>query len=260
MFRWLAQKISRSIVRYLEQPSRFYEPFSISDSQELKRCLKPGDILLVEGNKRISGIIKYLTQSTWSHAAFYVGEAFGPTRDGGEALTFIEANARDGVIATPLSSYSKFNTRICRPVNMDDDDRTKVVEFMKSSVGMQYDTKNIIDLLRYLFPYPPVPVRWRRRMLALGSGDPTRAICSSLIAQAFQKVRYPILPNIRAKEVGGDDARFTVEEILHIRHHTLFTPRDFDVSPYFAVIKPTLEKGFDYKSLVWAEASKTETA
>ena len=35
--------------------------------------LKPGDVLLVEGNNHISGVIKYLTQSTWSHAALYVG-------------------------------------------------------------------------------------------------------------------------------------------------------------------------------------------
>jgi hypothetical protein len=29
-------------------------------------------------------------------------------------------------------------------------------------------------------------------------------------------------------------------EIPYVRHHSLFVPRDFDVSPYFQVIKPTL--------------------
>ena len=36
------------------------------------RCasvIEPGDVLLVEGDNRISAIIKYLTQSTWSHSA-----------------------------------------------------------------------------------------------------------------------------------------------------------------------------------------------
>jgi hypothetical protein len=47
--------------------------------------------------------------------------------------------------------------------------------------------------------------------------------------------------NLVAREGGREDAR----EVLHIRHHSLFTPRDFDVSPYFAIIKPTLELGFD---------------
>lgn len=38
---------------------------------------------------------------------------------------------------------------------------------------------------------------------------------------------------------------------LHIRDSSLYAPRDFDVSPYFAVIKPTIEVGFDYKKLIW---------
>ena len=66
-----------------------------------------------------------------------------------------------------------------------------------------YDLRNILDLLRYFFPTPPVPVRWRRRMIAFGSGDPTRAICSSLIAQAFQGIQYPILPKILVDGVKG---------------------------------------------------------
>ena len=28
-------------------------------------------------------------------------------------------------------------------------------------------------------------------------------------------------------------------------------PRDFDISPFFAVIKPTIETGFDYKQMMW---------
>ena len=44
-----------------------------------------------------------------------------------------------------------------------------------------------------------------------------------------------------------------VREYLHIRHHSLFAPRDFDISPYFAVVKPTLEAGFDYRKLNWYE-------
>ncbi len=42
-------------------------------------------------------------------------------------------------------------------------------------------------------------------------------------------------------------------EILHVRHHSLFTPRDFDVSPYFEIVKPGLAGGFDYRSLDWGE-------
>ena len=91
-------------------------------------------------------------------------------------------------------------------------------------------------------------------MLALGSGDPTRVICSTRIAQAFQSVGYPILPRVeQLSEKECENCRETVREILHIRHHSLFTPRDFDVSPYFEIIKPTIERGFDHKQLSWSD-------
>ena len=45
----------------------------------------------------------------------------------------------------------------------------------------------------------------------------------------------------------------TLREFHHIRHHSLFTPRDFDLSPYFEVVKLTLKTGFDYRQLNWYE-------
>src|SRR5712691_11427069 len=93
-------------------------------------------------------------------------------------------------------------------------------------------------------------------MLALGSGSPTRAICSTLIAQAFQSVHYPILPRIQKTEEGGDGHLTQgAREVLHVRHFSLFTPRDFDISPYFRILKPEVECGFDYQTLPWSEGS-----
>ena len=139
-------------------------------------------------------------------------------------------------------------------MNLTPEDRAAVVKFMIDHIGIQYDTRNILDLARYLFPTPPVPVRWRRRLIELGSGEPTRAICSTLIAKAFQQVNYPILPRIEyVKGHRHAASAYSRREILHIRHHSLFTPRDFDLSPYFAIIKPTIENGFDYKRIVWAK-------
>lgn len=132
---------------------------------------------------------------------------------------------------------------------------------MIDALGRRYDMKNIIDLLRWFFPTPPVPVRWRRRMIAFGSGDPTRAICSTLIAQAFQAVRYPILPEVtRAPGRAAAASDFSRREILHIRHHSLFAPRDFDLSPYFRVVKPTLEFGFDYRRIHWGDYPEPDEA
>ena len=102
-------------------------------------------------------------------------------------------------------------------------------------------------------PTPPIPGHLRRRLLALGSGDPTRAICSSLIADAFQSVRYPILPLIEPADRRRKGARQARREILHIRNSRLFAPRDFDISPYFLIVKPLLEQQFDIHQLRWAE-------
>lgn len=249
---WLGRKIAA----FLMQELRGYRPSSPPDPQALARALQPGDVLLVEGATRIASIIKYLTQSSWSHAALYVGPA--PSADPGQRdHVLVEADVQNGVITAPLSKYASASVRICRPVALTPDDRDAVVAYARSRIGHTYDIRNVIDLARYLLPLP-APARFRRRMIALGSGEPTRAICSTLIAQAFETVRYPVLPRLEVA-ARKNMTRFTRAEILHIRHHSLYAPRDFDISPYFAIIKPTLESGFDYKQLVWSNEGLQQT-
>src|SRR6266849_4578074 len=239
--------IGRRIARYLEKPVRGYEPFTPSDSAALRRSLEPGDVLLVEGNSRISGVIIYLTQSAWSHAALYVGPIRDANTQEGEPHVLSEAEVGEGVVSSPLSKYYSYHTRICRPVGLSQEDCASVCNYVIERIGFDYDFRNLIDLMRYLIPLP-VPQRWRRRMIALGSGNPTRIICSALIAQAFEVVRYPILPKITRLE--SEAAR---REILQIRHSSLYAPRDFDISPYFQIAKPTLVQNFNYKFMDWAD-------
>lgn len=225
----------------------------------MRRALRPGDIVLVAGGSKFSAAIKYLTQSTWSHAALYIGDALDPATSQMDPHMLIEVDVGDGCIAVPLSKYEQYHTRICRPVGLTPDDRDDVIDFMISRLGTKYDMRNIFDLVRYFLPTPPVPARWRRRMIALGSGEPTRAICSTLIAEAFGRVRYPILPRVeRVQSQANGLARQRRQEILHIRHHSLYAPADFDLSPYFKIIKPTLEDGFNYKGLTWSETGAEE--
>jgi len=249
----IAQRISAAILHYLDQRTGYYEPFSSPHPELLRQILRPGDVLLIEGNTRLSAIIKYLTQSTWSHATLYVGPQLGADQPSGDPLVLIEANVERGVALAPLSKYTKFNTRICRPTGLGEEERRRVLNFALANLGKQYDSRHIVDLLRYLFPYPPVPVALRRRMLAIGSGDPTRAICSTLIAQAFYSVNYPILPALNGDhdESSYRTAAYVKREIFHIKKSGLFTPRDFDVSPYFDVVKPFIEIKFDYHTLIW---------
>lgn len=256
----LLDRLGRWLAGRLQQESSGYQPYTPSDPEILRRTLEPGDILLVEGNQRISAAIKYLTQSTWSHSCLYVGDALPEPEDGSERPRLIEVNLGEGCVAVPLSKYRTYNTRICRARGLTPDDRNHVVDFMIARLGLKYDLKNIFDMLRYFIPKLPVPVRWRRRMIAFGSGVPTRAICSSMIAEAYGGIRYPILPEITlAPGRASAQSTYMRKEILHIRHHSLYTPRDFDLSPYFQIVKPTLEYGFDYKTVVWGDSKPEAT-
>ena len=243
--------LGRLLAGYLTGPSRAPYANLPTDPELLARSIRPGDVLLVDGKQRISTAIKYLTQSTWSHAALCVEGAGGETN---AMPRIVEADAVEGVRIVQLTEFAGLHTRICRPVGLADEDIRAVIEFALAHVGDEYDLANVVDLARYLCPTPPVPSGWRRRMLALGSGEPTKAICSTLVAKAFQSIGYPILPEITRELIDDPDCRGCVRDILHIRHHSLFTPRDFDVSPYFRVVKPTLESGFDHRRLNWSAA------
>jgi hypothetical protein len=157
----------------------------------------------------------------------------------------LEADVNDGVRLVPLSRYASLHTRICRAVGLTAAELAHVIQFAVARVGSQYDMKHIWDLARYVFPTPPVPSRFRRRLLAIGAGDPTRAICSTLIAEAFHSVDYPILPEVILSRNSDIQAQHSYAELMHIQKYGLYMPRDFDVSPYFQIIKPTLAQGFD---------------
>jgi len=124
-----------------------------------------------------------------------------------------------------LKNFSNFHTRICRPIQIKQADKSQLIQYAVQRIGHRCDLRNVFDLARYLVSVPPVPSNFRRRMIGLGSGDPTRAICSTLIAQAFQSIRYPILPLVEIQDAQRPDCRKCIKEIMRIRHHSLFTPR-----------------------------------
>jgi hypothetical protein len=248
----VSHSLGQRLARHLVRPRHVHAASAPASLQALRACLRPADVLLVEGHSRVSTAIKYLTQSTWSHAALYVGPLPGQGGSEADPHCFVEADMLDGVRSVPLSQFAGIHARVCRPVGLSAEDTRRTTDHVIARIGHRYDLRNIVDLVRYLLPTPPVPQRWRRRMLTLGSGDPTRAICSTLIAQAFEAVRYPILPTVERRASDDPLCPGCIDEILHVRHHSLYVPRDFDVSPYFEVIKPSLAGGFDHRQLRWS--------
>ena len=245
----LLDRLGNRIAHHIAPPPPL--PRDLEMLHPYEQVLRAGDVLLVDGGQnKVAAAIKYLTQSTWSHSTLYVGLV-----DGVPSLA--EAEVGLGVVLSPLAKYAGHHLRICRPVGLSESRIAEVVGFVRARVGAQYDMRNLLDLARWLLPYPPVPQKWRRRLIALGSGEPTRAICSGLIAEAFNNIGYPILPE--GDKLGDPDSAAT-REVAHIRTYSLYTPRDFDASPYFAIIKPTLELGFDYRRMSGAERARVEQA
>jgi hypothetical protein len=251
--RWL-DHLGGWLSEYLSRPIQGFEPPASYSLDQLAALLRPGDVLLVEGNLRISSVIKYITQSTWSHVALYVGPQPGTRRDDPPVL--VEAEPEHGVIVSPLSKYVNFHTRLCRAIGLRPEDRERVVAHALSRVGNDHDLRNVMDLARERLSRSSVADRLKRGLRALGSGDSTRTICSTLIAQAFHSVHYPILATRRTVSCGGergDRIDGCVEEVWEAPHFSLFAPRDFDISPYFSVVKPVPPPDFDYTRLRWVD-------
>ncbi|MDQ2977939.1 MAG: lipo-like protein [Acidobacteriota bacterium] len=259
-----------------------YRRFVYNDPRKLKATISPGDVLLVDGDQRVSQAVKYLTQSSWSHSALFIGDALlqrdAETRTrlqrrfGREArYLIVEALVEDGVIVSPLMKYINFNIRICHPMRLLPEDLEVVIEHVLARVGHRYDRRNFLDLMRYLLPFHLLPARLQEDALHFGSGVATETICSTLIAEAFGRVRYPILPQqVRraAKTVSermrqqilGRPTRRAYSGLLRARHPTLCVPRDFDLSPYFEIVKFNArdEASFDYRKLEWEAPATPE--
>ena len=276
---WLLERMSDWAIGLLTKPIKSYALHIPNDIAALKRHIRKGDVILVEGNERVSECIKYLTQSSWSHSALYVGDE--PIRRNpalkaplvaqfGEEADFllVEAIVEAGVVLSPLSKYRDFNLRVCRPFNLSAADLAEVMDEAIRSVGGAYDVRNVIDLARYFLPLSLVPARFRRQALQFGSGEPTHAICSSIIAASFHRVKFPIVPSYeqlppeampavhkrRLWPIGPRTTGMLQYGALRMVSPTLITPRDFDLSPYFAIVKFNIIESmrFDYRKILWA--------
>jgi hypothetical protein len=282
--RWLVAQI----LDHLTRPLGRYEQRVRNDVAALEAHVRKGDVVLVEGDQRVSAIIRYLTQSSWSHSALYIGDellrrggeqaAWARAQFGPEAGKLVVEALPQGVVASPLVKYVDFNLRICRPHGLRPADLQRLLDEAVAAIGWRYDLRNVLDLARYLIPVRIVPDRWRAGALHFGSGRPTEVICSSLLARLFSQVRFPVLPEqvtpppeaaaaaptpqaaeppgrALLRRVFGRPSRREYTGLFRMRHPTLVTPRDFDLSPYFDIVKfnPFSRGEFDYSRMQWAE-------
>ncbi len=230
------------------------------DFNRLKYELRPGDVILVEGRSRVSNIISIITQSPWTHAALYLGKLHdiedpilrktvaNHLNKRENVRLIVEGLLGHGIVVTPLSSYRYHHLRICRPIGIAPYDAEQVIAYAIRALGLPYNVRHFLDLARFMLPWSVLPRRWGSSLFRTTNGELESGICSSLIAEAFTAIKFPVLPFLRNE----DSDHF---ELVHRNPH-LFTPKDFDYSPYFEIIKYPI---FDpneplpyYRRLPWA--------
>lgn len=253
----LHKKIANMVTQWLTD-DRPVSDFPICDFERIRYELRPCDVLLTEGRSRVSDIIKYTTQSAWSHSALYIGrihdiedplirnmamEHFNGPLD---TQLLIEGVLGKGTVITPLNFYRQDHIRICRPRGLSPLDAQRVIEYAINKLGHDYDVRHILDLARFMLPWSILPRKWRSSLFTDASSQSNRTVCSTMIAEAFSSVHFPILPHLRKHEETGI-------EMLQ-RNPRLYTPRDFDYSPYFEIIKYpfiSVDEQPAYRKLPW---------
>lgn len=262
----LMEKFKQKFIGWLmKEPEP--DEFPMCDFDRLQYEIRPCDVILIEGRNRVSEVIKLITQSSWSHAALYIGRLHdienpvlrarvqeyydGPL----DEQLLIESMLGKGTIITSLSSYRGAHIRICRPKGISRHDSQQVIGFAIGRLGMDYGIRHNLDLARLLIPWSILPRRWRSSLFQHNIGTPTKEICSSMLAEAFNSINFPILPFVRLHKEKGLE--------LYHRNPKLYTPRDFDYSPYFEIIKyPVfeLDSHAAYRHLPWSEGNPISSA
>ncbi len=253
---WIITTVSQWLTKNDSLPRRTY----LCDFNHIRKQVRPGDVLLIEGHNRVSTVIRHITQSPWTHAALYIGQlrniedvklremAKEDSEADPERQLIIESEINSGTIISPITNYQDYHVRILRPQGLTAEDAQKVIGFAISRLGRKYDVRHVLDLARFLLPWGFFPRRWRSSLFQHNALQPTKDICSSMIADAFESVEYPILPLV------GKSYENQLE--LIVRNPNLYTPSDFDYSPYFDVIKYpffALDKKGAYHNLPWAK-------
>lgn len=251
---WLVGKFSQFLLKTIS-PSRSY----LCDFSRIRHEVRPTDVLLIEGRNRISRIVRHITQSPWSHSALYIGHIYNI--DDPKLREFVQQNYRgplseqliveamigQGTVIAPISKYKNEHIRVCRPTGLSHLDAQKVIAYAINSIGRHYSIRHFFDLGRFILSSKFIPRRWNSTLFTQKPDKAEQDICSVMIAKAFGSVKFPILPLIRENNNNLEMIR---------RNPKLYTPSDFDYSPYFDIIKYPMMPvaGFSiYRHLPWQE-------
>src|SRR5262245_27060051 len=151
LYRKLRDKLDEWLT--YKRPANDIMPY---DFNRLKYEIRPGDVLLIEGRSRVSKVIRTLTQSSWTHAALYIGRLmdvedeetrelirkhFDNTNIGENTRLIIEDLIEKGTVLNPLNSYHNHHIRICRPIGITHSDLQLVIRYTVLALGQPYNVR-----------------------------------------------------------------------------------------------------------------------
>ena len=260
--------LGRRAVVWLHGKKGKAEVLSPINFEHLLAEVRMGDVLLVEGQSRVAHAVRAITQSIWTHSALVIG-TLDNVRDPAlrsiaraylkddelDTPLVVESELGRGTVVSSITRFRDYHLRLCRPQGLSYADARRVSTYALLHLGSSYNVRQILDLARFLVPWwAIIPRRWHSSLFEHNHQDPTQLICSTIIAKAFNRVRFPVVPL-----VVEDKGQFRMLQ----RNPQLITPCDFDHSPYFSVIKYPLlgedDIGF-YRKLPWSDQGLAEEA
>lgn len=170
-FRIWTSDDSRSI--FSSQTPSDADNIRLSGSCVISSKIRPGDILLIEGNTWIDKVIRLITGSSYTHVAGVVNPD--------EAIE---------ILPFKKTGYQKLRTYAGRAHvftydNLTDEQRRKITEYIFSRLGTKYDYKLVLwEASRYL-------LHW---VWSYKAGNST--LCSTLWAEAYRKAGVDLCPDI----------------------------------------------------------------
>lgn len=193
------QRATKIVAERLNRDVESYHLRVTNNMENLKRILKSGDVILVEGNKLVSRVVMAVTHSTWSHSALYIGDG-----------KIIDPTPATGTVINNVNVYEQLNIRVCRSVGLTSDQLQKVCDFAVSHQGRLYDHINITNLLFAFFKQKEDQSEF------IGDISSSNEVCSGLIAEAYNSIGFQIIDGVNFSRI---------------------VPAHFDLSPCFRIIK-----------------------
>ena len=164
-----------------DKPKRIY-------SNEMRKTLKTGDIVLFSGKGGISAGVKWVTHGDWSHVGMILRLPeydFVTVWESTTLSSLVDLDTqvpRKGVQLVPLSARIKdydgeIAVRQLDGVTFENDDIQELIKLRHEVAGRPYE-QDMIELIKAAYDGP----------LGRNTEDLTSLFCSELVAEAYQRL------------------------------------------------------------------------